>query len=268
MRTPPNLPLQSAALAGGDIAYLDHGAGTPVILIHGSLCDCRYWTPQMAPLGRGHRVLAPSLKRYWPEQWDGAGAGFSLDEHTGQVLDFIEQVAGEPAHLLGHSRGGRVALEAALRRPDLVRTLTLADPGVPVPDQADQRGDFRQQALQRIQAGDTDEGLALFIDAVTGPDTWRRMVPWFKDMVRDNATTLLGQSRETPRPVDEDALRALGMPVLLIGGALSPQPYPAAIAWLEDTLPYATSEMIAGSSHGMNLGNPRAFNQAVADFLG
>ena len=268
MRTPPDLPLHSAATDGGDTAYLEHGAGTPLILVHGSLCDCRYWTPQMTPLGRDYRVLAPSLKRYWPEQWDGAGDGFSLDAHTEQVLAFIETVAGEPAHLVGHSRGGRVALEAALRRPDLVRTLTLADPGVPVPGLPDQRGDFRQQALRRIQAGDADDGLALFIDAVTGPDTWRRMVPWFKDMVRANAATLLGQSRETPRPVDEDALRALGMPVLLVGGALSPQPYPAAIAWLESVLPYASSEMIAGSSHGMNLGNPRAFNRALSDFLG
>jgi len=268
MRTLPNLPLRNAALDDGDIAYLEQGSGTPLILIHGSLCDCRYWTPQMSALGRGYRVLSPSLRRYWPEQWDGAGDGFSLDAHTDQILAFVERVAGEPAHLIGHSRGGRVALEAALRRPDLVRTLTLADPGVPMPGQVDQRGDFRQQALARIQAGETEEGLALFIDAVTGPDTWRRMVPWFKDMVRDNATTLLGQSRETPRPVDEDTLRALAMPVLLIGGALSPAPYPATIDWLERTLPYATRETIVGSSHGMNLGNPRAFNQAVAGFLG
>lgn len=267
MRTAPELPLRNAALPGGDISYIDHGAGTPIVLIHGSLCDCRYWTPQMAQLGRGWRVLALSLRRYWPEQWDGMGAGFSLAEHAEQVQDFVERVAGGPAHLVGHSRGGRIALEAALRRPDLVRTLTLADPGLPVPGQPDQRGDFRSQALERIQTGAVDEGLALFIDAVTGPDTWRRMVPWFKDMVRDNAATLLGQAREAPAPVDEGALQVLGLPTLLIGGALSPQPYPAVLDWLERTLPCTDRQTIAGSSHGMNLGNPRAFNRAIEDFL-
>jgi len=268
MRTAPDLPLQAVDLDGHATSYVEHGAGTPLVLVHGSLCDCRYWTPQMGPLGRRYRVLAPSLQRYWPERWDGAGDGFSLAEHTRQVLAFIERVAGGPAHLVGHSRGGRIALEAALQRPDLVRTLTLADPGVPVPGQPDERGDFRGQALERIRAGRTEEGLALFIDAVTGPDTWRRMVPWFKDMVRANAATLLGQARETPPPVPAEMLQVLALPVLLIGGALSPPPYPAVLRWLEEQLPQSQREMIAGSSHGMNLGNPRAFNGAIEAFLG
>ncbi|SPU49338.1 hydrolase [Bordetella trematum] len=116
-----------------------------------------------------------------------------------------------------------------------------------------------------IEAGDTDGGLALFIDTVTGPDTWRRMVPWFKDMVRDNATTLLGQAREPTAPLGD--VRTLTLPVLLIGGALSPAPYPAMLDWLQTQLPQAHRVDIAGSSHGMNLGNPRAFNNAIADFL-
>src|SRR5690606_8444291 len=131
-----------------------------------------------------------------------------------------------PAHLVGHSRGGRVALETALRRPDLARSLVLADPGLPLPGGDDSRGGFRQRALALIRDGDPDAGLALFIDTVTGPDTWRRMVPWFKDMVRDNANTLLGQAREQPGPLTPDTLRRLALPTLLIGGALSPAPYP------------------------------------------
>jgi pimeloyl-ACP methyl ester carboxylesterase len=57
------------------------------------------------------------------------------------------------------------------------------------------------------------------------------------------------------------------MPVLLIGGALSPAPYPATLDRLQALLPQAQRVKIAGSSHGMNLGNPRAFNQAILDFL-
>lgn len=264
--TPEPAPLH-ADLGGHTIAYAEQGQGEPLVLVHGSLCDLRYWKPQMAPLGKRFRVLAPSLRRYWPEQWDGEGGGFSIAEHAVQLLAFIERVAGGPAHLAGHSRGGRVALEAACLRPDLVRSLALADPGLPLPGHDDARGDFRQQALALIREGRTEDGLALFIDAVTGPDTWRRMVPWFKDMVRDNAATLLGQAGEIVTAPGEDELRALPMPVLLVGGALSPQPYPAILDWLHTLMPQAQRIAIAGSSHGMNLGNPRAFNAALEDFL-
>ncbi|MFU1982394.1 alpha/beta fold hydrolase [Bordetella hinzii] len=264
MRSEPELELQTVDLDGYPLSYTEAGRGDPLVLVHGSLCDCRYWKPQLSALSRHFRVLSLSLRHYWPERWDGAGEGFSIARHTDDVLAFIDTAAGGAAHLVGHSRGGRIAVEAALRAPARVRSLVLADPGLARPGE-DERGDFRQRALALIQAGQADAGLALFIDTVTGPDTWRRMVPWFKDMVRDNAATLLGQAREPAAPLGD--LASLSMPVLLVGGALSPAPYPATLDRLQALLPQAQRVKIAGSSHGMNLGNPRAFNQAILDFL-
>ena len=142
------------------------------------------------------------------------------------MLEFIDQVAGGRADLVGHSRGGRVALEVALRRPDALRSLTLADPGLPLPGEDDLRGSFRQEALTLIRQGDVDTGLALFVDTVTGPNTWQRMVPWFKEMVRDNVGTLFEQVDEKPPVLTAAQIGGLALPTLLIGGALSPQPYP------------------------------------------
>ncbi|OZI77566.1 alpha/beta fold hydrolase [Bordetella genomosp. 12] len=264
MRSEPELDLKTVDLDGYPLTYAEAGDGDPLVLVHGSLCDCRYWKPQLQALSRRFRVFSLSLRHYWPQHWDGSGDGFSIAQHTTDVLAFIAARAGGSAHVVGHSRGGRIAVEAALRAPDSVRSLVLADPGMTRPGE-DARGDFRQRALALIQAGDPDAGLALFIDTVTGPDTWRRMVPWFKEMVRDNATTLLGQAREPATPVGD--ITALSMPVLLIGGALSPAPYPATLDRLQNQLPQARLIRIAGSSHGMNLGNPRAFNQAIIDFL-
>ncbi len=48
------------------MAYAEHGTGTSLLLVHGTLLDQRYWAPQMEPLGRHHRVVAPSLRHYWP----------------------------------------------------------------------------------------------------------------------------------------------------------------------------------------------------------
>lgn len=267
MRNEPDFPLSYIDYDGSRIAYADHGNGPPLLLLHGSLCDCRYWHAQIKTLGAHFRVIAPSLRHYWPEAWDGRGVGFSVAQHTADALALLARLGMRGAHVVGHSRGAKVALNMAINQPATVHTLTLADPGIALPGQADRRGDFRERAFHLIGEGRTDEGLAIFIDAVSGAGTWPRMVPWFRQMAHDNARTLLGQVHERNEPLDESLLRSLNLPVLLIGGALSPAPYPQIIDYLERALPDTQRVTIAGSSHGMNIGNPRVFNQAIISFL-
>nr|WP_224788732.1 alpha/beta hydrolase [Pandoraea terrae] len=261
------------------MAYLETPAppgatGAPLVLVHGSLCDCRYFKPQMAPLAERRRVVSVSLRHYWPDAWDGKGDTFSAEQHAEDLAAFIGALGEGPVHLLGHSRGGYVAMRAALMAPDTVRSLMLADPGIELSGGPSDvsfdsgRGGFRERAHAAIEAGDIDGGLALFIDTVSGPDTWRRMVPWFKRMVRDNALTLIGQVKEPRTPLPIDALGALQAPVLLLGGALSPAPYPAILDALAQALPDARRMMIPQASHGMNLANVVAFNRAVEAFIG
>jgi pimeloyl-ACP methyl ester carboxylesterase len=260
------LDIRYADIAGYAMAYVEQGAGAPLVLVHGSLSDLRYWKPQIAALARSFRVCAVSLRGYWPGRPPGPGE-FSVQRHVDDLAAFIAQIGGGRAHVVGHSRGGTVAFELARQHRGVVDKLVLADPGLFLAAGDGERGDFRQRAVERLRAGDVEGGLALFIDTVTGPDTWRRMVPWFKDMARDNAATLLGQVGEAPYRLQEDAARALDAPVLLVGGALSPPPYPAILETLARWLPHARRLDIAGSSHGMNLGHPRAFNEGLRQFL-
>ncbi|NII10796.1 alpha/beta hydrolase [Oleiagrimonas sp. C23AA] len=239
---------------------------TPLLLIHGSLCDARYWRPQMAPLAERGRVLAPSLRHCWPEPWDGEGAGYSIAQHASDMAALIDALGGEPVHVLGHSRGARVALELARTRPDAVRSLMLADPGLVAPA-TDKAADGRQRAMRLIGQGDTEAGLELFIDTVSGRGTWQHMVPWFKTMVRDNAHTLIAQATESVPQLDDAALAELAMPTLLLGGDHSPAPFPAALDRLQQAMPDTCHVRIPHASHGMNLANPRAFNAAVNAFI-
>jgi pimeloyl-ACP methyl ester carboxylesterase len=260
-------PIQPAEPTEGGLAHAVNGDGHPVVLVHGSLCDLRYWKAQVPALSRDFRAYSVSLPGYWPAGPETDLKVFWGENHAVALASFIDRHCGGRAHVVGHSRGGRIAFDLARRHADKVTALVRADPGLMLNGQDDSRNDFRGRALACIRAGNVEQGLALFIDTVSGEDTWRRMVPWFKDMAIANAHTLAAQEREPSYVLTAADARAVPQPTLLIGGALSPPPYPAILDALQECLPNAQSLRIAGSSHGMNLGNPRAFNEAVRRFL-
>ena len=155
-----------------DMAYIEVGGGPPLVCVHGSLCDFRVWSPVLGPLSCRHRVIAPSLRRFFPEHWDGTGGGFTIAQHAADLIAFIEGVGAGPVHLLGHSRGGHLAFRVAQQRPDLLRKLILAEPGgdldaslaltdASVPSRPPLRAHVAA-AAEKIASGDIDGGLAYF----------------------------------------------------------------------------------------------------------
>ena len=257
-------------LSDGGLHYLQAGTdtGAPVLLIHGSLCDYRYWRWQMPAFADTHRVLVPSLRGCWPDTQPHPQTQYAIRRHAAdlaQLLQALDVPGG--AHVVGHSRGAQVAVELALQAPHLCRSITLADPGFRFADEPETPV-FYADAVERLRHGDTEGALEQFIDTVNGADTWRKMVGWFKDMVRDNAATLLSQIHEANLAVEPAAVADLRCPVLLVGGAQSPAKYGTRLDRLQQLLPQARRTRIALAAHGMNLANPRAFNRAVLEFIG
>lgn len=257
---------------------LEQGSGPSLLLVHGSLCDYRFWSAQISALAERYRVLAVSLRHYFPERWDGMGEGFSTAQHVADLAELIER-QGESVHVLGHSRGGNVALRLAAQRPELVRSLLLADPGgdfapelfdaagLLAPAGAGERNQFRMEALRLIGAGQVEAGLQLFIDTVSGPGIWQRSSARFRHMALDNAFTLVGQVDDRPESVTPALLAEIRCPTLLLGGERSPQPFPVVLQMLEYHLSGARCTILPGVSHGMNVQRPALFNRLVGEFL-
>lgn len=264
----PDHPHHLLPLPNGDLHYLQEGDGDDtVLLIHGSLCDYRYWRWQMPALAERYRVLAPSLRGCWPINHPHPQPGYQIDAHARDLVHLAQALdIRQGLHVIGHSRGAQVALSFATQAPDLCRSLTLADPGFRFDDEPESRP-FYTHAVEQLQAGDIDGALEGFIDTVNGADTWRKMVAWFKDMTRDNAATLLSQILEANTPVTQRDAAALACPLLLVGGANSPAKYGARQDRLQQLHPQAQRVRIALAAHGMNLANPRAFNRAILDFI-
>ena len=96
--------MQTINVNGYDMAYLDVGQGAghgpPLVCVHGSLCDFRIWSSVLGPLTRNHRVIAPSLRHFFPEHWDAVGDTYSIAQH---VDDQIRKSHSEPCT---HTSGG------------------------------------------------------------------------------------------------------------------------------------------------------------------
>ncbi|MCG1042718.1 alpha/beta hydrolase [Mycetohabitans sp. B8] len=266
---------QTITLANGaSVAFAQAGSGEPILLVHGSLCDYRYWEPQLAPLASTHRVLSLSLGHYFPTRELNRALPFSWNAHVQQIAAFIDEVVCEPAHVVAHSRGAYLAFHLARCFPDRLLSVTLADPGgavqgsdAPGAQAAGKVNTLRARAVALIEQGEVDAGLALFVDSVSRPGSWAHSPYGFKAMARDNAHTLQPQIAERMPAFAAHEAGAIMVPVLLVGGEKSPSIFHRNIEWLHQHIDGACQMTITGASHGMNLAHPRAFNRAVLDFV-
>jgi pimeloyl-ACP methyl ester carboxylesterase len=177
------------------------GTGVPIVMIHGAFCDFRYWEPQQIAFGRNRRAIAVSLPGYYPDHDGGSGKRLSAEQHIQDVGAFLSEL-GAAAHVIGHSRGGRIALHVAARFPDLTRTLVLLEPGgILAPDFLPRTNDrtanpgasatdVRVGASALIERGEVDAGLRLYVDSGHGTGAWDRAPVLFRRVAIDNARTI------------------------------------------------------------------------------
>jgi esterase len=269
--------MQTLPVNGYDMAYLDvgQGKGPPLVCVHGTLGDFRTWNAVLGPLTRKHRVITLSLRRFFPEHWDGVGNDYLMAQHIADVIGFIEKLGAGPVDLMGHSRGGHIGFRVAQTRPKLLRKLVLAEPGGDLDATLKQEpattdftpvGARMPLAMEKIKGGDIDGALALFVDGIDGDGTWARLPAAPKQQLRDNVFTLIGQVGENRKPFAKAEAEQNTTPTLLIGGADTKGALSVIWRVLAEHIPGATTAVVPGR-HWMFEQAPQEFCEAVLDFL-
>ncbi len=112
------------------LSYLETGNGQPVVLVHGNFAGKAWWQEILGLKWPGYRMIAPDLPGFGESE---APQGFvpSIPIYAQVLLGFIDRLGLGTPILVGHSLGGAVVMEAALREPDRFPALVLLDSAPP-----------------------------------------------------------------------------------------------------------------------------------------
>ena len=274
----PEAQVKTIAVGGSELAYLDMGQGPPVVMVHGTISDYRWWQAQMDEFSQRHRVVAYSLRHHHPNISTGDRSDYLPRTHAADLAGLIQALNLGRAHLIGHSSGGFISLLVARDRPELVRSLVLVEPsglaGLMTGADAEEAklilkgiDESQKQVLERLDQGDVDEALRIFTNRVRGPGTWEGMPNAARAARRDNVHTL---KRPPANPAERftcDDARKIATPTLLVGGDVSPRIFPLMLNGLQPCLARVERITITKASHNVYQDNPADFNREVLGFL-
>lgn len=120
--------MSTANVNGIHLYYEVHGdSGEPLVLVHGYTGDMSDWRHQFSEFSRTHRVLAMDLRGHGRSEAPRDRSAYSVVQMSADVEALVDEVGFERYHLVGHSMGGAVVQEIALRSPQRLLSLTLHD---------------------------------------------------------------------------------------------------------------------------------------------
>ena len=243
---------------GTDLYYEDHGAGQPVVFLHGWGTSGRVWGAQLPDLIQDHRVLTVD--------WRGCGrssrpaTGNTIANVARDICEFID-VLGLPAPVLaGSSIAGAFVIEAARADPARLGGIVLVDAGVHYFSQGlDEQMRDLFAALRADRAGT----LAAIIPNWYRPGASAAVIDWTVRQILDSGVfideLITDQARYDPRGY----LSKLDLPVTFLHGVLDaeiPRQVPQECAAL---IPAAEVRFIGGAGHMAQQDQPEPFNRAL-----
>lgn len=273
-------PHAPAATRDGRINVVECGDHGPTVLfIHGGVQGGLGGGPETFD---AQRVLADKGWRLRLVERPGFGASASrgVDDMDADA-EWIADMLGDGAHLVGHSWGGAEALLAAARRPEAVQSLTLIEPSLfpVVMTDPELRAKPEMQAVGGRLAGlmmqsDSPAAYAIkFAQTVLGPPDDADMLARVAGLEADHALAarvgcaVLQGKMSTPDAMRAaaDTMAAHGVPVLVVDGGWSP--FFRAIGEVVARFTGGRYEVVPAANHMVQQNSADAFNALLDGFM-
>jgi pimeloyl-ACP methyl ester carboxylesterase len=282
------VPIQ-AALAGQamqrvsvepnvELEYVIHGSGEPVVLVHAGLF-ADWFRPLLEEPALTTRFRVLSFHRAGYAGSSRVQGSVDLQRQAAQLRALMTHLGIGPAHIVGHSSGGNIGLQLALDAPDLVHSIALLEPALPVGTGSERllttRHDAMRLIMEQFHSGNRAGAVDSFMRMVSGPNyraSFDRGLPGaFNQGVVDSDTFFAQELSAVQRWqfTKEDAAR-ITQPALAIVGerslAMSPiwqERHRLLLAWL----PNVEGLVLSDTSHLLQVQNPRGVADALASFF-
>jgi pimeloyl-ACP methyl ester carboxylesterase len=262
---------------GIELHYIEKGQGEPLILLHGGQGDYRSWGPQVEALSSQYRVISYSRRYNYPND-NPLTAHHSAYVEADDLEALIRKLKLGQVHLVGTSMGAFTALVLAVRHPEMVRSLVLAEPPVLDWIRDDPRGaasyqqfmtSIHEPAGAAFRRGDTEGAMRILVDGFAGTRRFDNLSPKDRVAVLQNSRFFKALSLSTnPYPnLPKAEAKRLSMPILIVTGENTRELNKLINTELTRVLPDAERAIIPKAGHGSPRENPEAFNAAVRKFL-
>jgi len=240
--------------AGGVRTYYEvHGTGEPLVLLHGGLCTVETLDGLTPVLAEQYRVYAPE-RRGHGRTADVAGP-LTYQNMAADTIAWMDALGLSHTRLVGYSDGGNVALEVALRRPDLVAKLVVMGAAARVDGFVPEQIELGRRWRGKPSPPMFGQFKSLY-GAVSpdGPDHFEVMF------------AKSGELWHSGWSMTEDQLGAIGAPalVLLADDDVLTVEHAAAMA---RELGDAQLAVVPGTSHALLFEKPDLVNRLILDFL-
>ena len=243
---------EHAAQAGSsEIRYVDSGSGSrAVVMLHGAggrRLDERVFDA----LAAEYRVIAPSMPGF---DDSSPGTAASVLDLADVMADFIRQVVGGPAGVIGESFGGNVACWLAIRHPDVVEGLVLAAPA----------GLWGEGGVNLSQLSPHEVAMVMYGRPPVQPPT-----PEQAQRTSRNRANMARLSQARPRFDTElqEQLARIQAPTLLLWGTADRVILPQQARYFQERIPRVRFVSIEGGPHALSAAVPDQFLPPVLEFL-
>jgi pimeloyl-ACP methyl ester carboxylesterase len=254
--------------------YEEIGSGIPVVFVHEFAGDYRSWESQLRYFARGYRCIAYSARGYPPSDVPD-GEHYSQDRARDDIRAVLDALKIDQAHIVGLSMGGFAALHFGFTYPQCARSLVVAGCGYGAAlNQRQQFAEEAESAARNFEAGmaKAAEAYALGPTRVQfqnkDPRGWREFVDQLAEHSSEgSARTMRGVQKRRPSLFDlVDKMKTIAVPTLVMTGDEDwPCLEPALL--MKRTIPTAALVVMPNAGHTINLEEPAAFNQHLAEFF-
>ena len=272
-----------------DFEIKEKGNGEPVIFVHGSVSDHRTWVNQVEKFSTAYRVVTYSRRYHSPNVKIKNDEDYSMDQHVLDLEQVVRKIDDGGVHLIGHSYGAFVCVLLAIKAPDLVKSLVLAEPPIitlfvsnnPKPLEIIKLLFTRPKtaialiklgakgidpATKEIKKDNIDKAVEIFGKATLGEDFYLNLSEERMEQVKENVIKAEFLGSGFP-PVDNKQLRNINIPTLLLYGEKSPKIFPLLLDRLQELMPRTILKVVSGASHISHEDNFLAYNEKVLAFL-